>query len=233
MYIAFDPLIAGAAPDLSVVTFEADVENSATPDALWHLIESECRRIGAEYAMPEINRRPAIAATREVYKRLGKEPNRYRPSAEAMCRRIVKGVGLYRLTSLVDLVNLISLRSGYSIGGFDSGKIEGDMLTLGVGREGEEFEAIGRGQLNIAGLPVYRDVIGGIGTPTSDHERTKLTLSTRKLLMTVNIYGEEMPVERLVDETLGLLCDFACAENVIIRKYRPSETAENLSVEHK
>lgn len=61
-------------------------------------------------------------------------------------------------------------------------------LTLGIGREGEPYEGIGRGPLNIAGLPVYRDAIGGIGTPTSDHERTKLSLETTQLLALVNGY---------------------------------------------
>ena len=63
-------------------------------------------------------------------------------------------------------------------------------LSLGAGREGEPFEAIGRGILNIAHMPVYRDAIGGIGTPTSDNERTKIDLDTRRLLMCINIYGD-------------------------------------------
>ena len=61
-------------------------------------------------------------------------------------------------------------------------------LFLGIGRENEPYEGIGRGPLNIAGLPVYRDALGGIGTPTSDHERTKLTLRTTHLLAIVNGY---------------------------------------------
>lgn len=231
MNIAFDPVIVDAAPALQVVTFEADVMNPDTPDALWQLIKDECSRIRASYEMSQINKRPAIAATRSAYKALGKEPNRYRPSAEAMCRRIVKGMGLYRLTSLVDLINLVSIRSGYSIGGFDADAIDGPLLTLGVGREGEDFAAIGRGQLNIAGLPVYRDSTGGVGTPTSDNDRTKLTPSTRRLLMTVNIYGLEMPVDVLVGETLALLRDFAAARNVIVRKHIPNETSQDISVE--
>ncbi|MDE5919401.1 MAG: hypothetical protein K2H05_07820, partial [Duncaniella sp.] len=164
-----------------------------------------------------VNKRPAIRATREAYKAFGKEPNRYRPSAEALSRRVVKGMGLYRINTLVDLINLVSLQSGYSIGGFDIDSIDGESLSLGVGREGEPFEAIGRGQLNIAGLPVYRDSTGGIGTPTSDHERTKLTMETSRLLMCINIYGEEMPV----DETLGLVTDllerFASAQNITVK----------------
>ena len=112
----------------------------------------------------------------------------------------MKGMELYRIDTLVDVINLISIQSGYSIGGFDLDKIDGEQLTLGVGREGEPFEGIGRGTLNIANMPVYRDNVGGIGTPTSDNERTKLSLETTRLLMCINVYGEEMPV----DDVIGL-----------------------------
>ena len=86
----------------------------------------------------------------------------------------MRGIPLYQIDTLVDLINLVSLRTGHSIGGFDTDKIQGTHLELGIGKAGEPFEGIGRGVLNIEGLPVYRDSFGGIGTPTSDHERTKM-----------------------------------------------------------
>ena len=73
--------------------------------------------------------------------------------------------------------------------GFDAAKIQGGQLVLGVGQEGELYHGIGRGELNIAGLPVYRDAVGGIGTPTSDEERTKISLETTSLLMIINGYS--------------------------------------------
>lgn len=78
---------------------------------------------------------------------------------------------------------------GYSIGGFDADKIVGDALVLGIGKAGEPYEGIGRGELNIEGMPVYRDAVGGIGTPTSDNERTKLELGTTHLLTIINGYS--------------------------------------------
>lgn len=221
MRILFDDSIRAAAPGLLVVTVEADVKNPPTSDALWHMIERAAESIASVTALSDVNRRPAIRATREAYKALGKEPNRYRPSAEALTRRVVKGMGLYRIDTLVDLINLISLQSGYSIGGFDLDRIQGDTLTLGVGREGEPFDAIGRGPLNIAFMPVYRDSIGGIGTPTSDNERTKLGPDTRRLLMCINIYGEEMPADETVALTVTLLGEFASATNINIQYHRP------------
>ena len=83
-------------------------------------------------------------------------------------RRLMRGLELYRIDTLVDLINLVSLRTGYSIGGFDADKIQGNSLELGIGRAEEPFEGIGRGVLNIEGLPVYRDSAGGIGTPTTN-----------------------------------------------------------------
>ena len=155
----------------------------------------------------------APQATRQAYKRLGKDPNRYRPSSEALRRRIVKEMPLYRIDTLVDLINLVSIRSGYSIGGFDADKIDGD-LCLGVGREAEVYHGIGRGELNIAGLPVYRDRQGGIGTPTSDEERTKIGLSTTALLMIINGYSGMEGLIEAGEYAAGLLRRYASAECV-------------------
>ena len=129
-----------------------------------------------------------IAATRKVYRACGKDPSRYRPASEALIRRMLQGKALYQIDTLVDLVNLASIAYGYSIGGFDADKFEGNTLTLGVGKAGEPYEGIGRGTINIEGLPVYRDQIGGVGTPTSDNERTKMELKTTHLVVLINGY---------------------------------------------
>lgn len=136
-----------------------------------------------------------IAATRRVYRACGKDPSRYRPASEALIRRMLQGKKLYQIDTLVDLVNLASIAYGYSIGGFDADKFEGETLTLGVGKAGEPYEGIGRGMINIDGLPVYRDEKGGVGTPTSDNERTKMELKTTHLVVLINGYdGNEQHV---------------------------------------
>lgn len=221
MEIKFEQIIRDVAKNLQVVAIEATIENKPTSDELWSLIERASSDLREITELSDINKRPAIRATREVYKACGKEPNRYRPSAEALSRRVVKGMELYRINTVVDLINLISLQSGYSIGGFDIDKIEGETLTLGVGREDEPFEGIGRGELNIAGMPVYRDAIGGVGTPTSDNERTKLSIDTHRLLMCINVYGEEMPIDDSVGLTLWLLEKFANGTDFKVNIYKP------------
>ena len=175
---------------------EANVVNSPFCAPLWE----EIHALGEQYRM-ELDttlikeRIPGIAATRSVYKACGKDPSRYRPAAEALIRRMLQGKELYQIDTLVDLINLASIKYGYSIGGFDADKFVGDTLTLGVGRAGEPYEGIGRGMINIHGLPVYRDKDGGVGTPTSDNERTKIEIETTHLLTLINGYdGNEQQV---------------------------------------
>lgn len=200
-------------PKFHMAAIACRVKNSLYNVRLWQEIDAFSAKFATTYKMEEINKRPAIFATREAYKKLGKDPNRYRPSAEALCRRILKGQSLYQINTLVDLINLISLKTGYSIGGFDASKIVGD-LRLGVGEAGEPFEAIGRGLLNIEGLPLYRDAVGGIGTPTSDEERTKITTDTSQLLIIMNGYSGSEGLQEAVDYATGLLIKYAEAERV-------------------
>lgn len=205
MEIAFSESIRKAAPGVRALVYVARIANGPTPDALWQEILDEGEALRSAVALDGVNKLRGIAPTRRAYKACGKEPNRYRPSAEALTRRVVKGMELYRTLAAIDLINLLSMRTGHSIGGFDADKVMGRTLELGVGREGEPFEAIGRGPLNIAGLPVYRDAVAAIGTPTSDCERTKLTPETRRLLMIVNVYDEAADLDALRAQASALL----------------------------
>lgn len=217
MEVRFLPEILAAAPGFKVIILEADIVNGQTPDKLWELITDLGQRIQQNLPIEQVRHRPAIDATRTVYKNLGKDPNRYRPSAEALTRRAVQGKGLYRTLAVIDLINYLSLLTGHSIGAFDASHIEGDTITLGVGQPDEPYNAIGRGPLNIAGLPVYRDAIGGIGTPTSDNERTQLSQDTRHLLVTFNLYGtdpDHPEPEQLSALMEDLLREYASATNI-------------------
>ena len=212
--IVVDRRIAGACPGMAIGLIRAKVANAPTSDGLWSEIEAECAAVAARYQLLEVNRRPAVAATRALYRSLGKDPNRYRVASEALCRRVIRGLGLYRISSVVDIINLVSLRSGYAISGLDADRLSGDTLTMGVGGPGERYEGIGRGPLNIEGLPVYRDAAGGVATPTSDEERTKITLSTTTLQMNINAFGPEMPVAETVEWSVDLLRRHASATDV-------------------
>lgn len=202
--------IESVCPTFVGAAVEAQVTNSSYCEALWdeiHALEDKYRQ---ELTTESLKQLPGIAATRSVYKACGKDPSRYRPASEQLIRRMLQGKELYQIDTLVDLVNLASIAFGYSIGGFDADKFVGDTLTLGVGREGEPYEGIGRGPINIAGLPVYRDAEGGVGTPTSDHERTKMTLGTTHLVVLINGYdGNEERVianAKFIQELLRKYC---------------------------
>lgn len=180
--------IAQVCPIFVGACVEAQVVNTPYCEELWHEIEALCERYRQELTTESLKELTSIAATRQVYKACGKDPSRYRPASEALIRRALQGKPLYQRDTLVDLVNLASIAYGYSIGGFDADQFVGDTLTLGIGREGEPYEGIGRGMINIHGLPVYRDAVGGVGTPTSDNERTKMQLATTHLVVLINGY---------------------------------------------
>lgn len=196
-------------PEFVGAAIFSQVINSDHKEGLWTLIDEEIARYKATHEIEDVKKNPVISATRQAYKQLGKDPNRYRPSAEALCRRIVRGLPLYQIDTLVDIINLVSIRTGYSIGGFDADKIKGNTLTLGVGMPDEPYEGIGRGVLNIEGLPVYRDAEGGIGTPTSDHERTKIDIGTTSFLALINGYSGKDGLAEAVAYIQSLLREYA------------------------
>ena len=208
-------------PDFVGACVEADVVNTTYSEALWQEITSLCSKLCQELTPESLKELTSIAATRRVYMACGKDPSRYRPASEALIRRVLQGKELYQRDTLVDLVNLASIAYGYSIGGFDADKFAGDTLTLGIGREGEPYEGIGRGMINIHGLPVYRDAAGGVGTPTSDHERTKMTLSTRHLVVLINGYdGNEQRVSENAEYIQTLLRKYAQSDGGSYYIYR-------------
>lgn len=201
-------------PDFRGKVVAATVKNSAYNEELWKEIEQLTAEFRVKYTLDSLKEIVPIKATRDAYRRCGKDPSRYRPSNEGLCRRIVRGLPLYQIDTLVDLINVISIRHGYSIGGFDADKFQGDTLTLGIGKAGEPYEGIGRGLLNIEGLPVYRDSFGGVGTPTSDNERTKMDLNTTHLLAIINGYSGSSGLQAAADDMIRLLTEYADANDV-------------------
>lgn len=209
MKVVVSKEIEQVCPEFVGACVEATVVNSPYSEALWKEIESFCMKFRKELTTESLKEITSIAATRRVYKACGKDPSRYRPASEALIRRMLQGKELYQLNTLVDLINLASIAYGYSIGGFDADKFEGDTLTLGIGREGEPYEGIGRGMINIQGLPVYRDAKGGVGTPTSDNERTKISENTRHLLVLINGYdGNKQRVRENAEYIQKLLKEY-------------------------
>jgi DNA/RNA-binding domain of Phe-tRNA-synthetase-like protein len=180
--IAILPEIRAKCPGLTVGSLWLEARGDSAGPALKPIIAATAADLAQRMTLEDIHGLTAIRATRAAYRACGKEPSRYRPSAEALLRRVVTGKGLYEINALVDLLNWISISSGYSIGGFDLDKVQGP-VSLGIGKAGEPFQAIGRGALNIECLPVLRDAAGAFGTPTSDSERTAVTTQTKNFWM--------------------------------------------------
>ena len=221
MHIIVSQEIESVCPAFVGAAVEAQVVNTPYSDELWDDIHALEDRFRQELTTESLKDLPSIAATRRVYKACGKDPSRYRPASEQLIRRMLQGKELYQIDTLVDLINLASIAYGYSIGGFDADKFVGDTLTLGVGREGEPYEGIGRGMLNIAGLPIYRDAEGGVGTPTSDHERTKMTMATTHLMVLINGYdGNEQRVADNAHFIQELLRKYAQSDGGTVTLYR-------------
>lgn len=169
---------------LGLLMYEAQVEESS-PRLLAEL-EQAVQRLAQEYALDTIAKNPHIDATRRAYKALGTSPHQHRNAAEAMLRRVVKGSGLYHINNVVEVNNLISISSGYSIGSYDLGQLQGD-LCLDRPPEDTRYEGIGKGALTITNLPVLRDGLGWFGNPSSDSRRAMIQPGKRRICSV--IYG--------------------------------------------
>lgn len=206
--IEFDPVIKSLNPVMKIGVIECKVVNSVFNVELWEEITKLIGELKVSESFEDIKNQPQIAATRHMYSLCGKDPSRYRPSAEALRRRIVKNQDLYQINTLVDIINLTSLRTGYSIGGFDASLIKGN-IKGGLGKPDEIFHAIGRGILNIENLPIYRDSMGPIGSPTSDEERTAIRPETNHLLMVINAFDGPASLPAAMEFSANLLNRYA------------------------
>jgi hypothetical protein len=146
--ITVDQEMAARFPDLLLGTVEAEVVVTPASAAFNAEMEAVTSRLEKDLDAEAIRRHPVVAATKNAYRLLGKDPNRYRPAAESLLRRIASGKGLYRVNNVVDVLNRVSVETGFSIGGYDSDKIVGQ-VALGIGEAEEAYVGIGRGDVNI------------------------------------------------------------------------------------
>jgi DNA/RNA-binding domain of Phe-tRNA-synthetase-like protein len=143
-------------------------------DALWDEVKRTSAELAARYEGMTAGQIPATGETRKLYRAVGLDPTKTRPSSEALLRRIVKGKELYRIHPLVDLFNLVSVTEQLSVGLYDEARIAGDTVTVTLGAEGWGFEGIRRGWINVAGRLCVVDAEGPFGSPTADSERTSI-----------------------------------------------------------
>jgi DNA/RNA-binding domain of Phe-tRNA-synthetase-like protein len=186
--ISIDPALKAKCPRVALGFLTAEVVTGDAPPAL--LEEMKVREMEILH-LPEpraLLESPRILAIRGGYKALGKDPARYRGSAEALLRRILSGKGFPQINSVVDIINLVSVESRLPIGLYDLAHVYGN-ITLRPGRAGETYKGIGKYDLNLEGMPVFADDRGPHGSPTSDSERTMVTAATQRIAAILISFG--------------------------------------------
>lgn len=189
----------------------ANVKAEKSSDKLLGLIADECEKIAETLPLDEIMKMEEIANTRLCYKAVGKDPHRYRNAAEAMLRRVVKGKGLYRINNVVDINNLVSITTGFSISTFDVSCINSP-VEITVSPEGTSYRGIGREAVNVENLPAVRDSEGFFGNPTSDCERCKINEGDREILMCIYVFGRHENAAEAEKTAVELLKEYCAAE---------------------
>nr|WP_321356596.1 phenylalanine--tRNA ligase beta subunit-related protein [uncultured Draconibacterium sp.] len=210
--ISISKELAKKVPGVVLSCIECDVQYQEQNSELWDEIEAKIEELNKSLRVEEISQIPAIAASRTAYKKCGKDPARYRLSAEALLRRVLKRGEIYQVNNVVDQLNLVSISSGFSIGGYDADSIDG-AVTFSIGEKNEPYEGIGRGELNIEFIPVFRDAKGAFGTPTSDSVRTCVTDKTRRFLMIIIAYEPDGSIEDATNLAQQLLKKYGGATN--------------------
>jgi DNA/RNA-binding domain of Phe-tRNA-synthetase-like protein len=191
-------------------TVEVEKENKD----LWDYIENNViPNVMNTYSLENLSEQINIKTSREAYKILGKEPSRYRVSSEALIRRILQGKGLYKINSVVDTNNLISIETGYSAGSYDLPNLQGD-LVFRIGKSGENYKGIGKETINIESLPVFADELGAYGSPTSDSTRAMITENSKQILTVLISFNGMQGLEKNLNKAKEYLEKFAKAKDV-------------------
>lgn len=213
--VSIDAEMKAKCPRVALACVAAEVEAGATPEGLDHELHT-CEERILKLAEPKtLLESAAILATRAAYKTLGKDPARYRGSAEALLRRVIAGKGLPRIHNVVDVINLVSVESRLPVGLYDLAHVQGDIIFR-RGRAGETYKGIGKYDLNLEGLPVFCDALGPHGSPTSDSERTMVTLATKQVVAIIISFGGAEVLQRWGRQMTELLQQHAFGKNILL-----------------
>ncbi len=201
--ITFSDLITARLPGMCLGNLLAE---NLTVTKQSSLVSSQSQEL-KQFILQKFADRPpssdqVISAVRRMYRRIGWEPTQYRPAAEAMIRRILKGIGLYQINNLVDLANIVSTRFHLPMGLYDLNKIK-PSLVVDVGRAGETYQGIYKELIHAEGKLVLRDGSGIFGNPTADSARTCIDPDTKGILA---IFFTPAEIEQsYLDQTLAAL----------------------------
>ena len=213
MKITIKNEILNKLPDFDILAFTMEVTYRETGSELLSLIKNYEDKIKEEYSLEDVLNIPLIKEARDGYKKLGKDPSRYRLACESLYRRLVKGNDLYIINNLVDVGNILSIDLRRSTAVLDLDKIDGD-INIRLGRSTDYYEGIGRGVINIENIPCYEDNISPFGSTTSDTLRTSVTSSTKKILLFIVCFGSSEK-EYGENKAIELFTKYCDARNIL------------------
>lgn len=172
-------------PDVKLGVVEADSVRVAPADAaLAHLMDSVCEVKRRELTVESLAEAEPTRAVRTMFRAWGVDPSKYRPSSEALLRRVVQGKGLYRVLNVVDIGNVGSIETGWPYGCYDRSRLS-PPIAFREGAAGETYEGIGKRTWHLAGRPVLADADGPFGSPISDSTRSMITESVQDVLAVI------------------------------------------------
>ncbi|PSL45220.1 phosphoenolpyruvate synthase [Salsuginibacillus halophilus] len=182
MNVSIAPPITAQVPDfkIAVLSYE-DITIGPSPQMLRGRLDFFQENIKADLLDHEITAYEGVREWREVFQTLGISPSKYRPSHEALFRRVAKHEAIPNLHSAVDINNFFSLQYEFPSGIYDTDQLQG-AITLRFGREDETFTGINGRSNRAAGKIVTADDLGPFGSPIVDSERTKTTENTTRAL---------------------------------------------------
>ena len=203
-------------PKVTLGCIEATVNTENSTNDLLEEINNYCDTLKNEINIEELSSIPRIKDGRQAYKNLGKSPSKYRLSSEALIRRVLQGKGLYKINNVVDINNLISIKSKFPVGSYNIDNLSSPVL-LTVGTEGAQYKGIGKDLINVSNLPILADSIGYFGSPTSDSERALITNDAKRILMCIYSFSGKDDLESILEYGAELLKKYACGTNIEIQ----------------
>src|ERR1700678_1155108 len=174
-------------PGVKLAVVEADDVQVRTDNLeLSKLLDEVCARKQKEFTVETLAEAEPVRAARALFRGWGMDPSKYRPASEALLRRVVQGKGLYRVSNVVDVSNLVSIETGWPLGCYDRSRID-EPVVLRHGLPGESYEGIGKKTWNLEGRPVLGDPAGPFGSPISDSTRSMITESAKNAVIVIYI----------------------------------------------
>jgi DNA/RNA-binding domain of Phe-tRNA-synthetase-like protein len=192
-------------PAVKLGTAEAeDIRVTFVNEELALLTDKVCDDKRREFTLETLADSSPVHAVRDMFRRWGVDPSKYRPSSEALLRRVIQGKGLYRVSNVVDIGNLGSIETGWPYGCYDRSQIH-PPIAFRHGARGETYEGIGKRVWHLEGRPVLADPQGPFGSPISDSTRSMITETARDAL--VVIYAPSTADDPSIEAALARLAD--------------------------